>query len=188
MNILRVIIISMMLAAASHAAADGFDGNYLGLGLNRSSSTVPAYAAPADSSPYGLGAGYGWNLGNSVLFGVEGFVDMAPDVAHAPLAQLYGSHTYGLGLKIGVPLDSLMPYARLGYDHTYGTGAFSGISAGATNGGLGLLYKFSPSWSLGGELTSTIPAAGGLKLKSNSVSIGLHYKFGYSGSATSTRK
>jgi len=188
MNTLRIIMLTMMLAAASQAAADGFAGDYLGLGLNRTGSATSPYPASAENTPPGLGAGFGWNLGNSVLFGVEGFVDMAPDAAHAPLAQLYGSHTYGLGLKIGVPLDSIMPYARLGYDHTYGSGAFSGISASAANGGLGLLYMFSPSWSLGGELSSTIPATGGLKLKSNSVSVGLHYRFGASGSAVSYRK
>jgi opacity protein-like surface antigen len=125
----------------------------------------------------GVEGGYGWNVGDSVLLGVEGYVDSNQQAAHAPAGQQYGSNVYGLGLKIGVPLDSLMPYARLGYDHTQGNGAISGFSAGSANSGLGLMYKFAPSWSVEGEWSTASPAASGLKLKTNNFNFGLNYHF-----------
>lgn len=177
------------LAAAGNAAADGFAGGYVGgdVGLNHSSTSGTLVTSPANSPSYELEGGYGWNVGSSVLLGVEGRVDSNKDATHAP-AQ-YGSNAYGLGLKIGVPIDSLMPYARLGYDHTQGTGALSSFSAGSPNGGLGLMYKFAPSWSLEGEWSSTASSSGGLKLKSNSFNFGLNYHFDSpaSNSATSGR-
>jgi OOP family OmpA-OmpF porin len=191
MNIIPATALVAALAAAGNAVADGFAGGYVGgdLGLNHSSTSGALMSSPANSPAYGLSGGYGWKVGSSVMLGVEGHVDANKDTAHAPAGQ-YGSNAYGLGLKIGVPLDSLMPYARLGYDHTQGTGALSGYSAGSPNSGLGLMYKFAPSWSLEGEWSSTAPSSGGLKLKSNSLSFGLNFHFDSpaSNSAPNSRK
>ena len=178
MNTIRATAFVAALAAASHAAADGFAGGYVGgdLGLNHSATSGAPATSPANSPSYGLSGGYGWKVGSSVMLGVEGHADTSKDATHAPLGP-YGSNAYGLGLKIGVPLDSLMPYARLGYDRTQGTGALSGFSAGSPNSSLGLMYKFAPSWSLEGEWSSSAPSSGGLKLKSNSLSFGLNYHF-----------
>lgn len=178
MKIIPATALLAALAAAGNAAADDFAGAYLGggLGINRS-GTSGTFASPSVTAPsYGLEGGYGWTLGGNVLLGVDGHVDTNKDAAHATFGQ-YGSNAYGLGLKIGVPIDSLMPYARLGYDRTQGTGALSGFSANSPNGGVGVLYKFAPSWSLGGEWSASAPASGGLKLKSNSLNFGLNYHF-----------
>jgi hypothetical protein len=166
------------LAAALPAAADDFAGAYVGgdLGINRT-GTSGAFASPTATSPsYGLEGGYGWNIGSNMLLGLDGHVGANKQTTHSVFGQ-YGSNAYGLGLKIGVPIDSLMPYARLGYDRTQGTGALSGFSASSPNSSLGLMYKVTPSWSLEGEWSSSLPASGGLKLKSNSLNFGLNYHF-----------
>ncbi len=178
MNMIPATALLAALAAAGNAAADDFAGAYVGgdVGVNRSATSGASTSATASSPSYGLEGGYGWNVGSNVLLGVEGHVDANKDANHAPLGQ-YGSHAYGLGLKVGVPIDSLMPYARLGYDRTQGTGALSSFSASSPNSGLGLIYKFSPSWSVEGEWSSSLPSSNGLKLKTNSFSFGLNFHF-----------
>ncbi len=178
MNIIPATALLAALAAAGNAAADDFAGGYVGadVGLNRTGTSGTSTSSTANSPSYGVEGGYGWNLGSSVLLGVEGHVDSNRGTTHAPLG-LYGSNAYGLGLKIGVPIDSLMPYARLGYERTQGTGVLSGFSANSPNSSLGLMYKFAPSWSLEGEWTASTPSSGGLKLKSNSLNFGLNFHF-----------
>jgi hypothetical protein len=178
MKIIPATALMAALAAAGNAAADDFAGGYVGgdFGLNHSSTSGTSASSSANAPSYGLEGGYGWNIGSNVLLGVEGHVDANRDATHAPLG-LYGSNAYGLGLKVGVPIDSLMPYARLGYDRTQGTGVLSGYSANTPNSGLGLMYKFAPSWSMEGEWSSSLPASGGLKLKSNTLSFGLNFHF-----------
>lgn len=185
-------ISAMFLAAAffaaGNAAADNFAGGYVGgdVGVNSSSTSGTSTSSPASAPSYGLEGGYGWNVGSNLLLGVEGHVDAYNEATHSPLGQ-YGSHAYGLGLKVGVPMDSLMPYAWLGYDHTQGTGVLSGFNAGSPNSGLGLMYKFAPSWSVEGEWSSTTPSSGGLKLKSNTVNFGVNYHFDFSPDVPSMR-
>lgn len=178
MKSISAIFFAAALAAAGTAAADDFAGPYVGgnVGAN-TSSTSGAYAtSPATVPWYSLEGGYGWNVGSNVLLGVQGRVGAFGSTAHAPGAD-YGGNAYGLGLKVGVPIDSLMPYAWLGYDHTQGTGSLSGFSADSANSGVGLMYKFAPSWSMEGQVSSSVPSSGGVRLKSNSVNFGLNYYF-----------
>lgn len=179
----------MALTAAGNAAADSFAGAYVGgdFGVNRSSTSGTTVTSAANAPAYGLEGGYGWKVGDSMLFGVEGYMDANQQTSHATSGLQYGSNVYGLGLKIGVPIDSLMPYARLGYDRTQGTGALSGFSAGSPNSGLGLMYKIAPSWSVEGEWSSSAPASGGLKLKTNAVNFGLNFHFDAPPAATAPR-
>lgn len=184
---LSAIFIAAALAAGP-VAADDFAGGYVGgnVGVNNSSTSGTYTTSPASTPSYGLEGGYGWNLGDDVLLGVDGHVDAFRETPHAPSGQ-YGGRAYGLGLKVGVPIDSLMPYARFSYDHTSGTGSLSGFSTGSANGGLGLLYKVSPRWSLEGEWSASSPSASGLKLKSSTVNFGLNYHFDTPPSAPSGR-
>jgi Outer membrane protein beta-barrel domain len=175
---LSAILLAAALAAAGSAAAGDFAGGYVGgdVGVNRSSTSGAYTTAPATAPSYGLEGGYGWDVGSNVLLGVDGHVDTYQEATHTPSGQ-YGSNAYGLGLKVGVSVDSLMPYARLGYDRTQGSGALSGFNSGSANGGLGLMYKIAPSWSVEGEWSSAAPSSGGLKLKSNTLNFGLNYHF-----------
>src|SRR5271169_3549552 len=179
MKIIPAVALMAALATVGHAGADGFAGVYMGgdLGVNRSSTSGTLATSPGNAPAYELEGGYGWNVGDSMLLGVEGFVDSNQQATHAPAGQQYGSNVYGLGLKFGVPIDSLMPYAKFGYDRTWGTGALSGFSAGGASSGLGLMYKFAPSWSVEGEWSSESPGTGGLKLKANNFNFGLNYHF-----------
>ncbi len=188
MNTGSAIFLAAALAAAGSAVADDFAGGYVGgdIGVNNSSTSGSYTTSPASAPSYGLEGGYGWNVGGNVLLGVEGHLDANQEAAHAPAGQ-YGGNTYGLGLKVGVPIDSLMPYARLGYDHTQGTGTLSGFNSGSANSGLGLMYKFAPSWSVEGEWSSAAPSSGGLKLKSNTLNFGLNYHFDSPPSAPSRK-
>jgi len=169
----------MAMLAAGNAAAGDFAGGYMGadLGVNRSSTSGTNATAPGNAPAYSLQGGYGWKVGDSMLLGVEGYVDANQQATHDPNGQQYGSNVYGLGLKIGVPIDSLMPYAKFGYDRTRGTGALSGFSSGNANSGLGLMYKFAPSWSVEGEWSSAASDMSGLKLKANNFNFGFNYHF-----------
>ena len=186
-NFMKQVILAfaaIVSLLADSAVAGDFSGLYVGggLGVNRSSTSgVPATSA-ANAPVYGLEGGYAWDLG-SALLGVEGFVDANQQAAHSSAVQ-YGSNTYGLGLKLGVPLDNLMPYARLGYDYTRGTGDLSGFSAGGANSGLGLMYKLTPNWSVEGEWSLSNPSTSGLKLKANNFNFGLNYHFDTPGPST----
>lgn len=180
MKLISAAALMAALATAFPAVADDFAGAYVGgdFGINRSSTSGTFATSPANAPAYGLQGGYGWNVGDSMLFGVEGYVDANQQATHAPAGQ-YGSNVYGLGLKIGVPIDSLMPYARLGYDRTLGTGLLSGFNAGSASGGLGLMYKLAPSWSVEGELSASTASTGtgGTKLKASTLNFGFNYHF-----------
>ncbi len=167
----------LLLIAAGQAFAGDFSGGYMGadFGLNRSSTSGALLTPGANAPSYGVEGGYGWNVGSTFL-GVEGFVDANQSTAHTSAAD-YGSNAYGLGLKIGIPIDELMPYATVGYDRTRGTGTLSGFSAGTPHGGLGLMYKLAPSWSVEGEWSIASPVMNDVKLRTNNFSLGLNYHF-----------
>ena len=174
------LAITAMLLAITTASADDFTGAYVGgkVGSNRSDTSGLLNSSRSSANAYGLEGGYGWDLGKTTL-GVNGFYDSNSQSNHSPLGQL-GSHVYGLGLKLGVPINSLMPYAKLGYGHATGTGALSGNSFGnanSVNGGIGLEYKFAPNWSVAGEWTAIAPSSNGTRLNSDNFSVGVNYYF-----------
>ncbi len=184
-NLLPTMVRLALLLAAGPALAGDFSGAYVGgdVGANRSSTSGAVTTSAATSPSYGVEGGYGWNLGSTFL-GVEGFVDSSQQTTHSPGTD-YGSSAYGLGLKIGVPIDALMPYATLGYDRTRGTGSLSGLNGGSKHGGLGLMYKIAPSWSVEGEWSMATPAMNDVKLRTNNFSFGLNYHFDMPGQHSS---
>jgi len=171
------LAVTAALLATTTASAEDFTGAYVGgkIGSNRSDTSGVLTSSRSSSTAYGLEGGYSWGLGKTTL-GVNGFYDSNEQSNHSPLGQL-GSHVYGLGLKLGLPIDSLMPYAKLGYGHATGTGAISNFGAGNVNGGFGLEYKFSPSWSIAGEWTAIAPSSNGTRLNNDNFSIGVNYYF-----------
>lgn len=175
---------AVLATAGGSVGADGFGGGYLAGGPSPSGATVPS---PFTFTPaYGLDGGYDWRLGGTFMLGVEGHLGGGSDTARGSAWQ-YGSNGYGLGLKIGLPLDSLMPYAHFRYDHGLGAGVQPGLGNTGANGGLGLEYKFAPHWRMEGEWTATTPSVNGPRLRSNSVNFGVNYQFGSSGSTPSER-
>ncbi|MBI3903219.1 MAG: OmpA family protein [Nitrosomonadales bacterium] len=176
-RITKMALLGALLATAN-AGASEFAGSYLGAKIGTNNSEISGTGATSDKSTttYGLEGGHGWDKGNFLL-GVDGFYDTNRQVAHTAPAD-YGSKVYGLGLKLGLPMEKLMPYAKLGYARVSGTGTASSFGSSGVHGGLGLEYKFAPSWSVVGEWTAVAPSENGSKLKNNNLTLGLNYYFG----------
>lgn len=176
------VVLAVALLGMTAAQAGEFDGSYVGgkIGVNRTDMTDVSRQSPVAT---GLEGGHNWNM-NGMLLGVDGFVDFNGKKTHtgtgvAPAAVNYGSHVYGLDLKLGLPNGNWMPYAKLGYAHTGGRGdAYA--SAVGDNGahlGLGVEYKFAPQWSVAGEWTNNSGTSGATKLNNNNFTLGVNYYF-----------
>ncbi len=171
--VLAAAAVAAGLAMSSAAAAD-FYGAYVGgkLGYNRSGTSVTSHDG---STTYGLEGGYGWELGGTAL-GVNAFYDANQQATHTPFAQ-YGSRMYGLGLKVGIPVESLMPYAKLGYGRTQGTGSLANFNANSARSGVGIEYKVAPNWSIAGEWAAASPSMNGLRFDEDNFTLGMNYYF-----------
>lgn len=176
------ITLAVALLCMAAAQADEFDGGYVGgkIGVNRTDMTAVSRQSPIAT---GLEGGYNWNM-NSMLLGVDGFLDFNgkkthTGVAPAPATVHYGSHVYGLDLKLGLPNGKCMPYAKLGYAHVGGRGdAYaSAVGGSGTHLGLGVEYKFAPNWSVAGEWTNNTGKSGATKLNNDNFTLGVNYYF-----------
>ena len=178
-----VITLATALLNMTPAQSSEFDGGYVGgkIGVNRTDMTAVSKQSPMAT---GLEGGYNWNM-NSMLLGVDGFLDFNgkkthTGVAPAPATVYYGSHVYGLDLKLGLPNGNWMPYAKLGYAHTGGRGDAYASAVGDSGAhlGLGVEYKFTPNWGLAGEWTNNSGKSGATKLNNNNFTLGVNYYFG----------
>lgn len=172
-------IIHIALAAAllsmSAAQASEFDGSWIGAkaGSNRSSASG---VDRQNTTSYGLEGGHNWNVG-TVLLGVDGFADLNDKTTHNPGAVEYGSHTYGLDAKLGLPVGKWLPFAKLGYARTEGNGAADAIGSSEAHYGLGVEYKVAPNWSLAGEYSSGTAKNNAGKLNNDNFRLGVNYYF-----------
>lgn len=170
------IALAAALMGAAAAQASEFDGSWIGAKLGSNSSSMTGVDTQRATS-YGLKGGHNWNM-SGYLLGVDGFADSNGKKTHNPGAVNYGSSAYGLDAKLGLPAGKWLPYAKLGYARTNGNGAASAIGGSDIHLGLGVEYKFAPSWSLLGEYTGGSAKTGATKLNNNNLSIGLNYYFG----------
>ena len=156
-----IISTAMVIALASTATAQAseFTGGYLGgkIGYNKNSPTT---ISTSNKIYPGLEAGYGWDAG-SVLVGIDGFYD-----GHS---KSITGEDYGADVKLGLPMDKLMPYVKLG-----AAGSDPGTRV---HGGLGIEYKFAPQWSVAGEWTADRKTVNSVKNKNSNISIGISYYF-----------
>jgi OOP family OmpA-OmpF porin len=176
------ITLAVALMGMAAAQAGEFDGGYVGgkIGVNRTDMTSVSRQSPIAT---GLEGGYNWNRG-SILLGVDGFLDFNGKKTHtgtapAPGTVNYGSHVYGLDLKLGLPNGNWMPYAKLGYAHVGGRGDAYASVVGDSGAhlGLGVEYKFAPQWSVAGEWTNNSGKSGATKLDNNNFTLGVNYYF-----------
>lgn len=171
------------LSVMASAEASEFDGGFVGarIGNNRSDISGIAAAGGKDVTTFGIDGGYNWDL-NRFLLGVDAFVDYNGKADHGtaavPFTTNYGSDAYGVDLKLGLPNGSWLPYARLGYAHTKGTGGSSTISGGDLHGGVGIEYKYTPSWGVNAEWSGSSAKTNGSKLNNDNLTIGIRYYFG----------
>ncbi|TXT25890.1 MAG: OmpA-OmpF porin OOP family [Gallionellaceae bacterium] len=187
------ITLSAILLAASSAGASEFAGSYMGgkLGGNRSNFNGPAVVNGAgtnltdmgskDAAAFGLEGGRNWDM-SSYLLGVDFFIDSNEKATHSVSKSgvagtaNFGSTVYGMDLKLGLPNGIWMPYAKLGYGRGKANGDLTAGGNGA-HAGLGVEYKFSPHWSLVGELTTLAADSTGTRLNNNNFTIGVNYYF-----------
>lgn len=180
-------LLASMLAMAG-AQASEFVGGFVGakVGSNRSDISGLAAASGKSTTTYGLDGGYNWDM-QRFLLGVDAFADFNGKSDHttaaAPFTTNYGSDAYGVDLKLGLPNGNWMPYGRLGYSHTKGTGSASAISGGDLHGGLGIEYKYAPSWGVSAEWMRSAAKSNGSKLSNDNFTVGLRYYFGVAAAA-----
>lgn len=165
-------LIGMALSAAllsmANAGASEFAGGYVGANVSSDRSEMTG-AASKNVGYLGLSAGYNWDISSFVL-GANAFGDIHK--------KAYSGQDYGFDGKLGLPLGSLMPYAKLGLAATDpGTRA---------HGGLGVEYKFSPKLAVTGEWAMDSKTKDGIKYKNNDFGIGLSYYFYAPNAAPST--
>lgn len=178
----RTITLALITAISAMASAQAseFAGGFVGgrIGNNRSDISGPAAAGGKDALTYGLDGGYNWDV-QSFLLGVDVFADANNKADHSAVpVNNYGSNAYGADLKLGLPKGSWMPYVRLGYAQTNGTNGASAISGGGLHGGVGIEYKYTPSWGVNAEWNGSSAKTNGSKLNNDNLTVGLHYYFG----------
>ena len=173
---IRIVLVTALLSMTV-AQASEFDGGWVGakLGSNRSNLTG---LDTKSATTYGLEGGYNWNMGGYLL-GVDGFADFNDKATHNPGAINYGSNAYGLDAKLGLPAGKWLPFAKLGYGRTNGNGnALASVVGGSSaHLGLGVEYKFAPSWSLAGEYGTGSGKNAATKLNNNNFTLGVNYYF-----------
>ena len=186
------IALAAALLSVSIAQASEFDGWYIGgkVGMNRSDITGLTTASRQNSETWGIEEGYNWDMGGYLLGGsffadfnqkANRTTNVAPTGVVTPTAVYTGSSTIGLDLKLGLPVGSFMPYAKLGWDRTNGMGLFPASQFKYTNDlhtGLGVEYKFAPNWGVAGEWTRSASKVNGSRLRNDNFTVGVNYYFG----------
>lgn len=162
------------LLSMSAAQASEFAGSWIGAKVGSNSSNLTGLDTQR-ATTYGIEAGHNWDMGGFLL-GADIFADFNDKKTHNPGAVNYGSDAYGLDAKLGLDAGNWLPYAKLGYVRTDG----KGFAIGGTDVhlGLGVEYKFAPSWSLAGEYTTSSAKTGLNKLNNNNLTLGINYYFG----------
>lgn len=152
--------LAVLLLGVANAKATDFDGGYLGInaGSNKSSATA---LADKDTDYLGLAAGYNWDM-QTFLLGVDAFVDNH--------SSGHSGQDAGVDVKLGLPLEAWLPYAKLG---------LAGTNPGTRfHGGLGVEYKFAARWSAYGEWMTDKKSSGATEYKNTNLLLGLNYYFG----------
>jgi outer membrane immunogenic protein len=137
------------LTGISCAQASEFAGPYAGIKLGENWSDASGVINKPSHATFfpGLTAGYGFDVKQFVI-GAEVFADFH-----------HGSTAYrdaGVDLKVGMPFNTIMPYARLGMTGTWPNARL--------HGGLGVEYKFMKQLSVAAEWTADSNSREGAKL------------------------
>jgi outer membrane immunogenic protein len=149
-------------SATAQTVHSEFAGPYAGIkvGGNWSDASGVVNKSTHGTGFFGAMAGYGFDVGPVVL-GAEVFAD------------LHGGSTTkddgGLDLRIGMPFNKVMPYARIGF-----TSAWPDTRL---HGGLGIEYAIYKNIHISGEWTADQSNSNGTKRTNNSFTVGLTYYF-----------
>jgi OOP family OmpA-OmpF porin len=184
MKIITIALMSALsaLSAMTSAQASEFDGFFIGAraGDNRSDISGTPLVPSKNTTTWGIDEGYNWDM-QQFLLGVNFSVDDNSKADHTPTIN-YGSSTIGLGLKLGLPMGSWMPYVHAGFAKTKGSNdAYQTtyhFSDFGLRGGLGIEYKLAPNWSANAEWANSSVSNNGYKLENDNLTVGLKYYFG----------
>ena len=183
------LALPVILLAIPSAGASEFAGSYFGLkaGGNRpiyndSAASNNAFAnlsgvETRNTPAFGLEGGRNWDL-NGYLLGANLFFDSSKKAAHSmavsgvPATVNSGGAAYGLGLKLGLPSDEWLPYAKLGYGKGKTNSGFE-VGGNGAHAGAGIEYKLSSGLSLVSEMTTQFADGTGARFRNNNFSIGL---------------
>ncbi|MBB5190397.1 OOP family OmpA-OmpF porin [Silvimonas terrae] len=179
---MKLLIIASAVLSLHAIAADNFSGFYIGGkgGYNQLELSGNHYKDnTTESLTAGAEVGYNYVFKNNFVLGADLFYDYVDRKANSNVdAGNFGTDGWGADVKLGYQIAQWMPYAKLGYGRIKGTDVIRDFSANAFHGGLGVEYKIAPAWGLTGEWLATSPSDNGVKIKSNSVTLGLNYHFG----------
>lgn len=177
---IKIIIFTLLavLLAMASAQASEFDGLFVGgkIGLNRSDISGPLAAGGKGGTTWGIEEGYNWDM-QRYLLGADFYVDVNSKENHAATIN-YGSAVIGVGLKLGLPNGSWMPYGHLGYARTKGSDFAYPISGGGLRGGLGIEYKYTSNWGVNAEWSGSSAKVNGSQLNNDNLTVGIKYYFG----------
>jgi OOP family OmpA-OmpF porin len=179
------LVAAAVLLVMTNAGADefSFDGAWVGVqaGFNRAKNSG---TAPFDANTAGavaLQGGYGWNsVGGFVLgpyaFFLDNFDATHLDPRNASISV--SSNIYGLGAKLGYPINNFLPYLKVAYAETVANGVPLFSRQSGFLGGLGLEVKLTPNWSLSAEYTYTAPIDNtGDRFTNQNFMLGVSYYF-----------
>lgn len=175
---------AMILWGTAAAQASDFAGPYLGAraGANVSSATSLNSKTAATG---GIEGGYDWDVRGNLLLGLSGYYDDNGKATHtgsgaAPASVNYGSQVYGINLKLGIPADRWLPYAKIGYARVDGMGDnyTSVVNDNALGYGAGLEYKLMPDIGVAAEWDGNMAKHLGTTLDNNNFTLGINYYFG----------
>src|SRR5208337_4472444 len=109
-GIITLALISA-LSAMTGVQASEFDGFYVGgrVGDNQSDVTGSTTVNSKNTSTWGIDEGYNWDI-QQFLLGINFSVDVNSKSDRTPAPKNYGSSAIGLGLKLGLPMGSWLPY------------------------------------------------------------------------------
>lgn len=174
----------LMLGMINARAGEYANGGYLGgkVGLNISSAKGAMYVPRATTLAYILQGGYlqgGYIFDSRTLvLGVGGYFDWNPSETHVSKVT-YGSRSFGIDAKVGLPLGAWLPYAKLGYGYSTGTRDLNTVAGNSVNATFGVEYKLADQWSMVGEykLDKFGGKVSGTNITNKTMTLGFNYYF-----------
>jgi len=179
-RIVIVLIVAQLMMDS--AQASDYSGRYISgkFGINNSSATGTISAPHAGTLAYGvqggyLESGYNWDV-KSFTIGLGAYADFNAYEKHTN-GVTYGSRSYGLDTKLGLPLEDWYLYGKFGYGNSTGTKDLSAVSQKSSNFALGVEYQIVSRLGAIVEYKFDDFGSQGTQIKNRTLTFGLTYYF-----------
>jgi outer membrane protein OmpA-like peptidoglycan-associated protein len=177
-----VAVSAVALFIIKSAQASDYSGSYISgkFGINNSSATGTTSAPHASTLAYGvqggyLETGYNWDV-RSVTIGLGAYADFNAYEKHSN-GVTYGSRSYGVDTKLGLPLDDWYLYGKFGYGNSTGTRDLSTVSQKSPNFAMGVEYKIVARLGAIVEYKFDNFESQGTRISNKTLTFGLTYYF-----------